>query len=344
MKNTLGKPGTPPADFGHSGKPPLHLLTAFSNPNGGSENRTLELYSLLRPHGEVLLWSPHSPARGFSVYPIRTIHAFRGEFPLGGTLVIIGPHTEIGPWLKHAALSRIVVHANLYPFHYLFELLEKLDDLGVAEPEVVFASGLLQEAIGLPGRVEASPIDLAKFIPPEQQPERAFTVGRLSRDQTFKHHRDDPLLYQMLAAEGCAVRIMGGTILRQHIREIDAVELLPEGAVAAPQFLQQLDCFFYRTAEQWFEPSARVVFEAMACGLPVVCGRRGGYAEHIRHGVNGFLVESQEEAFDVVMQLKMNGALREKIGRAARAEVEQLYDQRYIRRLLKDYLGAGMPA
>lgn len=329
----------PPAAQGRPDHSPLHLLTAFANPHGGSENRTLELFSLLRPHGNVLLWSDRPPARGFSAHPIRTIHPFRSEFPFGGTLVIVGPHTEIGAWLRHAALDRVMVHANLYPYHYLFEMLEKLDELGMAEPEIVYASSLLREENGLPGRVEASPIDLSAFSPLTHRPVRPFTVGRLSRDQPFKHHREDPMLYQMLAQQGCAVRIMGGTILRERLPGATAVELLPEGAAAAPAFLRQLDCFIYRTHEAWCEPSARVVFEAMACGLPVVCGKRGGYAEHIRHGENGFLVASQEEAFDAVMRLKEDAALRKKMGRAARATVETIYDRRYELSLIENYLG-----
>lgn len=319
----------------------MHLLTSFTNPNGGSERRTLEMYSLLRPHGNVQLWSDTQPDMGFSGYPIRTIRPYRGEFPLGGTLAIFGPHTQIGPWLKPAAFDRTIVIANLYPYHYLFRLLEVLDDFGISTPEIVYASNLLREEIGLPGTVEASPIDLSVFVPSAELTDRPFAVGRLSRDQPFKHHRLDPSLYMMLAVQGCAVRIMGGTLMLERFRQPCPVELLPEGAIAAPEFLRSLDCFFYRTAEQLCEASARVVFEAMACGLPVVCGRRGGYAEHIRHGENGFLADTQEDAFDIVMNLKHDTSLRERIGKRARTTVEELYGDAYRMQLIGFYLGAS---
>lgn len=328
---------------GNGTRAPLHLLTAFTNPNGGSENRTLELFALLQTHGNVQLWSDHPPARGFSAYPIRAIHPYRGVFPVGGTLAIVGPHTGIGPWLRHAALQRTIVHANLHPYHYLYRLLETLDDFGISAPEIVYASKLMQEEIGLAGTVEASPIDLSAFRPAENRPEHLFSVGRLSRDQIFKHHREDPMLYMMLAEQGCAVRIMGGTVLHDRLRQSVSIELLAEGAVAAPDFLRQLDCFYYRTADHWCEASGRVVFEAMACGLAVVCGRRGGYAEHIRHGENGFLVGTQEEAFDCIMALKADEALRERVGRAARETVEKLYDAGYRQELIRFYLGVTPP-
>lgn len=342
MENTSGKPALPTSGYDHSGlrsQAPLHLLTSFANPCGGSENRTLGLHALLHLHGSVSLWSDHPPARGFATHPIRVIHPFRGEFPFRGTLVIVGPHTEVGDWLKHASLDRVVVHANLHPYHFLFALLEKLDRLGIAEPEIVYSSCIVKEEIGLPGRVEASPINLSAFRPPDGQPERPFMVGRLSRDQPFKHHPEDPALYMMLAEAGCAVRVMGGTTLCEHIQASAEIELLSEGAFSAPLFLHGLDCFLYRTSEQLSEPFARVVFEAMACGLPVVCGKRGGYAEHIRHGENGFLVDNQEEAFDILMRLKDDPFLRESIGRAARATVQTLYDERFELSLLDFYFG-----
>lgn len=328
---------------GSEARAPLHLLTAFTNPNGGSENRTLELFALLQAHGNVQLWSDQPPARGFSAYPIQTIHPYRGVFPAGGTLAIIGPHTGIGPWLKHAALQRTIVHANLHPYHYLYRLLETLDDFGISAPEIVYASKLMQEEIGLAGAVEDSPIDLSVFHPAANRPVLPFTVGRLSRDQPFKHHREDPILYMMLAEQGCAVRIMGGTVLHDRLPHSASIGLLAEGAVAAPDFLRQLDCFFYRTAEHLCEASGRVVFEAMACGLPVVCGRRGGYAENIRHGENGFLVSTQEEAFDCIMALKADEALRTCVGRAARKTVEKLYDAGYRQELIRFYLGVTTP-
>jgi len=317
---------------------PIHLLTSFANLNGGCERRSLELYSFLRQHANVQLWGDALPKEAFSRYPVRVVHPYRGEYPCSGTLVILGPHTRIGQWLKFSDLQRVIVVANLYPYHSLLKMLEFLDDCGIPSPEIVYASSLLKEEFGLPGTVEPSPIDLELFSPMAGQAVRPFTVGRLSRDQLYKHHHEDPMLYEMLAEQGCSVRIMGGTCLLDRFMRSGPIELLPEGTINAPDFLRRLDCFFYRTAEEYCEPSGRVVFEAMACGLPVVCGR-GGYAEHIVQGQNGFLVHSQEEAYETVMRLKQDQALRDAIGTAARKTVEKLYDANYWQQMLKFYLG-----
>lgn len=67
---------------------------------------------------------------------------------------------------------------------------------------------------------------------------------------------------------------MGGHCLSHQLQ--GAAALLPAGAQRAGDFLRTLDCFFSRTSERWLEAYGRVVLEAMACGLPMVWGRRGG--------------------------------------------------------------------
>lgn len=48
------------------------------------------------------------------------------------------------------------------------------------------------------------------------------------------------------------------------------------------------------------EPFGLSVIEAMASGTPVIATRRGAMPELIEHGVNGFLVDSQEEALAAI--------------------------------------------
>ena len=46
-----------------------------------------------------------------------------------------------------------------------------------------------------------------------------------------------------------------------------------------------------------------MVVEAMACGTPVIASRRGSMGEIIEHGVNGFLVDSHDEAMAAIDQV-----------------------------------------
>lgn len=81
----------------------------------------------------------------------------------------------------------------------------------------------------------------------------------------------------------------------------------------------------YRTRPPYWEAFGRVVHEAMACGLPVVCHRDGGYATSIQHGRDGFLFETNEEALEIVQRLRLDPEMAAEVGVAARAAVERIY-------------------
>ena len=195
-----------------------------------------------------------------------------------------------------------------------------------------------------PGYIEPSLIDLDRFVPapkgePSDPTSTAFTLGRLSRANPKKHHPEDAALYRRLVEEGCRVRIMGPSpALGAELGDLESVTLLPMGAQEAHLFLQGLDCFFYRTSEEWLEPWGRIVPEAMACGLPVVCHNRGGYAEIVEHGRNGFLFESQQEALEILLGLKEDRALRERVGKEARRTAEELFSAARRSEIVEFYL------
>ena len=77
------------------------------------------------------------------------------------------------------------------------------------------------------------------------------------------------------------------------------------------------------------EPFGFSVVEAMACGTPVITHARGSMPEIVRHGENGFLVASLEEAVTAVQESEaLDGA-------AVRKSVEQRFDSE---RMVDDYV------
>jgi glycosyltransferase involved in cell wall biosynthesis len=186
-----------------------------------------------------------------------------------------------------------------------------------AKIEVVSSSPGLSTQLGAKLPLLESPIELTPLLNIRRPAHMVFTVGRLSRDDDHKHHREDALLYRRLAQSGCRVRIMGGTCLSRALDGVPNVELLPEGAETTTAFLRSLDCFIYRTAETWFEAFGRVIFEAMASGLPVVCANRGGYTDYLNHGQDSLLFRDTPEAFRHVLRLRDDLSLRMRLGAAA---------------------------
>lgn len=71
--------------------------------------------------------------------------------------------------------------------------------------------------------------------------------------------------------------------------------------------------FFYKTVQY------------MAVGIPVVARRMGSNSEIIQHGVNGFLVETEDEWYDSMRELITNHDLRRRMGAAARERVVAQY-------------------
>ena len=111
--------------------------------------------------------------------------------------------------------KRVVVIYNTDQPDRLVKNLRRIHGCG-ATPEVVSTSHALNDKLGQSLPVLESPIELSPFLAMSrvQKPRnRVFTVGRLSRDDVSKHHREDPELYRHLAESGCRVRIMGGTCL-----------------------------------------------------------------------------------------------------------------------------------
>lgn len=321
-------------------RPRVHLVNAFDNPNGGSEQRALGLYRALKGWADVRLWSVKDPHPAFqSEVTIRRIAS--DGVPEGGTLVFVSFYYDVGAWFDRLRPERLIVIYNVDNPIRLRAWLKRISKLWRPRPELVFASHALRESTGLSGQVQLSPIDVQRFAferDPMRYQRGACVVGRLSRDVLEKHHPDDIALYRQLAARGFRIRIMGGTLLAPALAEISGIELLPEGVEPAEVFLASLDIFIYRTNDMWFEAHGRVVSEAMASGLPVVCHARGGYAESIRHGKNGLLYTAQEQALGHIETLRADAGLRASLGRAARESVEAEYGESCQQNLLRFYL------
>jgi len=81
-------------------------------------------------------------------------------------------------------------------------------------------------------------------------------------------------------------------------------------------------------ASQWEEPLARVHYEAMAAGLPIITTDRGGNPEVVRGQGNGLVVEdpSNPDAFArALLRLLGDAELRSQMGRRGRALAEERY-------------------
>ncbi len=92
-------------------------------------------------------------------------------------------------------------------------------------------------------------------------------------------------------------------------------------------------------ASQWPEPLARVHFEAMAAGLPIVTTDRGGNAEVMLPEENGLLAAPYDDpaAFaEQICRLLEDRGLRERMGRRGRELAEERYTFERVARELQE--------
>jgi len=208
-------------------------------------------------------------------------------------------------------------------FHPKLTAIASSPPWGWPKTEFVFISEFEKRLVGLDGVVHPSPIDINLFAPGPVIERRQVIVGRLSRDTSQKYNRHDFPILLDLARRNVRIRLQGASCITDELRHSN-VEILPEGAEPAEKFLQGLDIFYYRTGAH-VETFGRVVFEAMACGLPVVCHRHGGYADWIVSGENGFLFSTDDEARKILDQLIAKPSLRRSVGANARQTIEDMY-------------------
>ncbi len=320
----------------------LHIINAFETTTRGSERAALEAGRLLQDLMPTTLWSTVAPPPAVQALAadwgvkIQSIQPFARRFPVGGVLLIWGTHFDPGMWLAASRCERVVIVNELFNYAYLLRRVLEVKAAGLPLPAILHVSTLLCDASVLDGPVLYPTAKLAAMFSLARPPERGtVVVGRMSRDVPEKHHPDDPLLYRTLVAEGLAVRLQGATVLAAALKNRAEVELLPEGTMAVDDFLAGIDIFFYRTAGEgrFVEPAGLVVAEAMAAGLPVVAVRPGGFADLFDHGENGFLVDTQEDAYRAIMRLARDPALRRAIGAAARRTAQERFGPVYARRL-----------
>ena len=300
----------------------IHIVSRFDG-IGGTESHAATLAGVLRQTAHVKLWADE-PTAATSRYGATPINTFGGAFPRGGTLIIVGTHLQPGLWLDHARPKRLIVICNLFSARRIFAFLTALERPTLPVAELAFMSEMLRNAMGLPGIISPTLIDLERFHPSHRNPTERFTIGRHSRDDPFKHHPDDPTLYAMLAWAGVGTRLMGATCLPAMTDRAPFIERIAVGDEPPEIFLGKLDCFVYRTHPAWTEAGGRVVMEALASGLPVVAHPGGGYAEWIEDGQNGYLAATQEGLYERLLELKNAPPVAARLGQQARESALRL--------------------
>lgn len=322
----------------------LHLVGQFDHPYRGAELAHLDLAAYLTEHCEVGVWSTtlvHPSFLQRTGGSIRQIVPFQGAYPRGGVLVLCGVHFDMGTWLELGQFRRVILICNIPSAPSVFQRIKQVERATRQRPELVFVSESQKVSLGLEGFMHPVPMRLQPMWAIsrryESKPLDSIRIGRMSRDVLQKHDLSDVQLYRSWAARGLRVIIVGGTCLSSMLGNEPNVELLPEGALMPQELLAELDIFFYRTGAST-EMFGRVIWDAMASGLPVVAQAHGGYAAWLRPGQDALLVGNSEQAYDVVMTLARDATLRAQIGTNGKHLTLSMYHTKSVMQWLRFYL------
>jgi 1,2-diacylglycerol 3-alpha-glucosyltransferase len=184
--------------------------------------------------------------------------------------------------------------------------LQLRERLGFREGDVVIA---FVGRIGIEKRV-FQPLDVASAAVESDPRLRFLVVG------------DGPALPTLMraAASGPASRAIRFT------EAIPWESVIPHYAVA--------DAFISLSLS---EVQPMTVIEALACGLPIIARRDACYTGLVQDGVNGFLVDQDQEAVGRMLELARDRALRERCARASRDLSRQVSVERTVSMLERYY-------
>lgn len=94
-----------------------------------------------------------------------------------------------------------------------------------------------------------------------------------------------------------------------------------------PHYLNAMDVFVFPSYREAF---GLALVEAMACGVAPVSRINAGTREIITEGESGYLIDSDEELFQRVLELAQDEGLRKRIGVSARRSAQDKYSWKVI--------------
>lgn len=170
----------------------------------------------------------------------------------------------------------------------------------------IFSQRNIEKAYGSKSRVCYLGVDDQQFIP---------TNSTKKYDLLFLGRKNKIDGYDLLKS---AINLLPKNIKVKIIEENSNMPLSDE------QLMQEYNKSKIVLALSHNEPFGLIPLEAMACGIPVVAIKEGGYLESIIHGKTGYLVKRDPKAIvATALKLLTSDILREEMGSQARQHIKK---------------------
>ncbi len=179
-------------------------------------------------------------------------------------------------------------------------------------------------------------VDARRFSPGDREaareelrlPRRAFIIGFHGRLGYEKNLLTLSRAFLRIRVKQKRLLLIGegASSLRERVARVKGV-ILPGAVNNVVPYLRAMDLY---VMPSFTETTSLAVLEAMAVGLPVIASPVGFIQQYIVEGKNGFFFETKS-AYQLSKRLEglaANPALRERVGRAARATVVKNFQWR----------------
>jgi trehalose synthase len=263
-------------------------------------------------------------------------------------LPMIGHYARKGPWMWRCHLD--LSERNQELWNYLVPFVEQYD-------AVIFTSRDYAQTLTAPQLFFMPAIDpfsiKNRCLPEEQVRERLDHYGiptdlplvvQVSRFDRWKDPKGVIEAFNLARGEVDATLVLLGNVATDDPEGAEVYQSLLDYkaeriiilSVEDTALVNALQC----RAAAYLQKSIRegfglTVAEAMWKGTPVIGGNVGGIRYQIEDGVNGFLVDSVEQAAKRIVQLIRDEELRHEMGKKARESVKKGF---LLTRLLEQYL------
>ena len=182
----------------------------------------------------------------------------------------------------------------------------------------------------------------ASASPVERPGVRFLAAGRLVPQKRFDRFLESLAKVRRRSRGNITGTIVGSGPLRAELEDhARALGLLPDGVTFEGSLSDMRSAYssadvFVLTSDH--EGTPNVLLEAMASALPVVATNVGGVVEHVASGENGIIVEPGDDdaLVSAFSKLADDPALRARLGRKAREDIQQTASLTELPRFLSD--------
>jgi len=319
----------------------LHIVGPMADAAGADAawvtQRIAHLLAPLKP----TLWHPRSTESrrlSWSRVDRNVIDVAAGRRPEGGAVIVTHVECDTDAWLRESIDRVLVIAQPSLPSTYLERLRRLAADSG-RPVTLMFTSRAKARRFGCDTIVVPPPVDLAAFDAAPRKaarPSATIRVATVGQDGRRVVTADDTPLLQAIAEHAGELALLDPGPLRFHVGMSAAVHCIGRGELPVGAFLAETDVYFHRVHPWWAEDEGRLLFGAMALGVPVLCHRSSIYAEYVDDGVDGWLYDDDATVLAAIDALRADRARLAQAGDAAQAKARRLFEPRALARAYID--------